>query len=97
MFPRQMKKLLRKTLRNDLHFKLSHTGLEKLIKDMDRSSNRISFALVIAAILVSSAIMHGTEVGPTVFGLSVLGLVSFGFAALMGVWLVISILRSGRM
>jgi ubiquinone biosynthesis protein len=97
LFPKQMKKLMRKVIRDDLHMKLSHTGLEKLIKDMDRSSNRISFSLVISSILISSAIFHATGVGPTIFGLSLLGLFAFGFASVLGVWLIISILRSGRM
>ncbi len=96
-FPRQMKKLMRKTLRDDLHMKLSHIGLDRFIKDMDRSSNRISFSLVISAILISSAIFHATGVGPTIYGLSLLGMFSFGFAALLGIWLIISILRSGRL
>jgi ubiquinone biosynthesis protein len=64
---------------------------------MDRSSNRISFSLIISAILLSSAIMHATGVGPKYHGMSILGLLSFGFAFLMGIWLLVSIIRSGRL
>jgi ubiquinone biosynthesis protein len=71
--------------------------MEKLIRDMDRSSNRISFSMIISAILLSSAIMHGMGVGPKFLGMSVLGFASFGFALLMGIWLIISIIRSGRL
>jgi ubiquinone biosynthesis protein len=96
LLPKQMKKIIRKLLRDDIHFKLTHIGLENFIRDMDRSSNRISFAMIISSILISSAIMHATGVGPTVYGMSVLGFLTFGFAALLGIWLIISIIRSGR-
>jgi ubiquinone biosynthesis protein len=96
-FPKQMKKMTRKVLRDELHMKLTHTGLEHFIRDMDRSSNRIAFAMVISAFIISSAIMHATGVRPMVFGMSLLGFLAFGLASLLGVWLLISIIRSGRL
>ncbi len=97
LFPRQTKKVFQKVLRNDLQVKMTHIGLETLIKDMDRSSNRVAFAVVLAALLLSSAIMHAAGVGPTVYGMSLMGFAVFGFAAILGVWLLISIFRSGRL
>ncbi|MBI5102349.1 MAG: AarF/ABC1/UbiB kinase family protein [Nitrospirae bacterium] len=97
LFPKQMKQIIRKVLKDDLHIKMTHIGLEKLIRDMDRSSNRISFSMIISAILLSSAIMHAMNVGPTYHGMSLLGFISFGFAFIMGIWLLISIIRSGRL
>lgn len=95
--PKTLRSLLKKTMRGELRLKMSHEGLDHLIQDMDRSSNRIAFALVISAMLISSAIMHAFDVGPAIYGISVLGMFTFGFAAVMGVWLIISIMRSGRM
>jgi ubiquinone biosynthesis protein len=97
VFPKNMKKIMLKVLRDDLRFRFTHEGLEQLIRDMDRSSNRIAFALVISAVILSSAIMHAAGVGFTVYGLSVLGIFTFGAAFFLGIWLVISILRSGRL
>jgi ubiquinone biosynthesis protein len=97
MLPKQMRKVIRKVLRNDLHMKMTHLGLEQYMKDIDRSSNRIAFALVLSAMLISSAIMHATGVGPTVYGMSILGFITFGFAAVLGIWLLVSIFRSGRL
>jgi ubiquinone biosynthesis protein len=89
--------VIRKILRDDLHVKMIHIGLDRFITDMDRSSNRITFGVIIAAMLLSSAILQSAEVGSKIFGMSVLALLSFGFAFLMGIWLVISIIRSGRL
>jgi len=97
LFPKQMKQIIRKVLKDDIHVKMTHMGMEKFIRDMDRSSNRIAFSMIISAILLSSAIMHATGQGPKVYGVSVLGLSAFGFALFLGVWLLISIIRSGRL
>jgi ubiquinone biosynthesis protein len=97
LFPKQMKQIVRKVLKDDIHFKMTHVGLDKLIRDMDRSSNRIAFSMIISAILLSSAIMHATGVGPKIYGMSVLGFLAFGIAFFLGIWLVISIIRSGRL
>jgi len=97
IFPRQMKQIIRKVLKDDIHMKLTHIGLEKFIRDMDKASNRISFSLIVSSILLSSAIMHATGVGPKIYGFSILGLSAFGFAFLLGIWLIISIIRSGRL
>jgi ubiquinone biosynthesis protein len=97
LFPKQIKMLIQKVLRDDLHLKMTHIGLDRFITDMDRSSNRITFGLIIAAMLLSSAIMQSSGVGTRIFGMSVLGLISFFLAFLLGIWLIISIIRSGRL
>lgn len=97
LFPKQMKQIIHKVLKDDMHINMTHIGLDKFIRDMDRSSNRISFSMIIAAMLISSAIMHAMGVGPTFHGMSLLGFTAFGFAFLLGIWLLISIIRSGRL
>lgn len=96
-FPKQMKKIIRKVLKDDIHMKLTHIGLDKLITDMDRSTNRLSFSLIISAILLSSAIMHASGVGPRILGFSITAVISFVAAFVLGIWLIISIIRSGRL
>jgi ubiquinone biosynthesis protein len=97
LFPKQMRQIVRKILKDDIHIKLTHIGLDKFIRDMDRSSNRIAFSMIVSAIILSSAIMHATGVGPKIFGMSILAFITFGFAFLLGIWLIISIIRSGRL
>jgi ubiquinone biosynthesis protein len=96
-FPRHMKQLLRKALRDDLGMKLTHQGFDKFIDDMERASNRLSLGMIISAILLSSAIMYGTGAGPQVSGISIFGIMGSGLALVFGIWLVISIIRSGML
>ena len=97
LFPKQMKQIIQKTLRDDIGIKMTHIGMDKFIRDLDRSSNRIAFSMIISAILLSSAIMHATGAGPSVFGMSLLGITAFAMAFILGIWLIISIIRSGML
>jgi len=66
-------------------------------QEIDRASNRIAFALVVAALIVGSAQLVQAGAGPVVYGMPLFGLVGFGVAAFFGLWLIIAIFRSGRL
>ncbi|MFH0810060.1 MAG: AarF/ABC1/UbiB kinase family protein [Pseudomonadota bacterium] len=95
--PREARSLLRKLQQNQLVFNFEHRGLERLTDEMDRSSNRISFSMIISALIVGSSIVVQTHAGPKLWGFPLLGLVGFLFAAFLGFWLAIAILKSGRL
>ena len=64
---------------------------------MDRSSNRLSLAILVAALIVGSSLIFQTKsAGPAMFGYPALGMVGFVAAGLLGLWLAVLILRSGR-
>jgi len=96
--PRQLKFFLKRLSRGEFQISISHTGLEKLITELDRASNRLAFSVVIAAIVIASSIVIAAKVGPLVYeNVSLLGVVGYLFAAVLGIWLVIGIVRSGRL
>lgn len=95
--PMQVSRLLKKTLKNELSFKIDPIGMEKLIADIDRSSNRIAFSLIVAATIVGSSMLVQSDIGGKLFGLSTIGVIGFLVAFLLGLRLLISIIRSGRM
>ncbi len=95
--PSDMREILSKIRRGDLAIGIEHRGLERLISELDRSSNRISFAVVIAALIIGSSLIFQTGVGPKWFDYPVVGLVGFLLASILGIWLLIGILRAGRL
>jgi ubiquinone biosynthesis protein len=97
LLPRDLESILQKVRQGQLALEFRHKGLEKMITELDRSSNRISFSLIIAALIVGSSLIMRLEVGPSLFGYSILGIAGFLIAGLLGLWLVIAILRSGRL
>jgi len=89
--------MIKQTKQGKIKIGFEHRGLEKIIFEMDRSSNRIAFALVISSIVIGSSLIITTNIGPLLFGFPVLGLFGYTIAGVLGIWLLISILRSGRL
>ncbi len=95
--PRDLMEIVAKARGDRFQIQFVHRNLEHLVQVMDRASNRLSFAVVIAALILSSSFILQRGAGPTLFGLPVLGLVGFVAAAVLGLWLAVGILRSGRL
>jgi len=95
--PRDVREVLRKARRDRLQIQFVHRNLDFFVQEMDRSSNRLSFAVVIAALIIGSSLIFRSGTGPTLFGFPALGLTGFLTAAVLGIWLVIGIMRSGRL
>lgn len=89
--PRRLNRILEKIDANGLEVTFTHRGLQKLRHELVHASNRISFSIIIAALIVSSSSMVAN---PT---LSTLGTAGFFIAAVLGFWMVLSILRSGKL
>ncbi|MBN1126887.1 MAG: AarF/ABC1/UbiB kinase family protein [Sedimentisphaerales bacterium] len=90
--------ILSKFRRGQFRIHVHHEHLENLNQTLDKSSNRISFALIIAALLIGSSLLiaqEGTFLG--LFDLQTVGVVGYVIAAVMGFGLLISILRSNRL
>ncbi|PLX79898.1 MAG: ubiquinone biosynthesis protein UbiB [Desulfuromonas sp.] len=95
--PKDIKEFINRVNRNKFKIDLEHRGLEKLISDLDKSSNRLSFSLLIAALIVGSSLIMQTDKGPMMFGFPMLGFLGYSIAGLLGLYLAIAILRSGRL
>ncbi|MBN2516477.1 MAG: AarF/ABC1/UbiB kinase family protein [Deltaproteobacteria bacterium] len=96
VIPGELRDILKQIKQGKVRIGFEHRGLERFIFEMDRASNRIAFALVISSIVVGSSLIINTNIGPTLFGLPVFGLIGFSMAGILGVWLIIAIIRSGR-
>jgi ubiquinone biosynthesis protein len=95
--PRQLRSVVGKVMRGDIQVKLQHEGLRHAVRDLDRSSNRIAFSLITAAIIVASSIIIHSGQGQKLFGLPVFGLIGYVIAGLFGIWIIIGIIRSGQL
>jgi ubiquinone biosynthesis protein len=72
-----------------------HEHLDDLVHTLDKSSNRVSFSLIIAGLLIASSFLvaqKGNVLG--LIGYQSLGVLGYLAAAVLGIWLIVSILRS---
>ena len=96
VFPKDFIYLIRNLRKGELNIGFQHKGLDKLIHEIDRSSNRLSFSMIIAALIIGSSMILGQPIGPFIFGYPAVGIIGYLFASFLGLFLIISILRSGR-
>ncbi len=92
--PHDVSRLLRNARRGRVHVGIELAHLKRVGDQLDRAANRLSLALVIAALIIGSSIVMTVSGGPTLFGLPAFGFLGFAGAVLGGLWLVRAIWRS---
>jgi len=94
--PHDVSRLLRNARRGRVHVGIELAHLKRVGDQIDRAANRLSMALVIAALIIGSSIVMNVKGGPTLFGLPAFGFMGFIGAVIGGLWLVRSIWRSNH-
>jgi len=97
ILPKDTIELLEKMKKDQLTIGFQHKGMEKFISTLDKSTNRLSFSIIIVALIVGSSLIMQLDKGLLFLGLSVFGLFGYSIAGILGLWLAINILRSGRL
>lgn len=95
--PHDLRNILRRLKEGRIELDVKHDKLEDLELHIDKASNRLSFSLIIAAIIVGSSIIMQTQMGPLILGFPIMGAIGYLVAGFLGLWLVWAILRSGRL
>ena len=96
-FPKDLLDLTGMIRQQKLRLQLEHKGLETLLATQDQTSNRMSFAIIIAALIIGSALIVISEIPPLIFGISLIGIMGYLVAAVMGIWLLLAIIKKGRL
>lgn len=94
--PGDVSQVLREAARGRLKLNLDLKRLDHFGHQLDHSTNRLTMALIAAALIIGSSIVMTVEGGPTIFGLPAFGFAGFFLAFLIGILLMISVWRSGR-
>ena len=106
--PKLVNDILRQTARGKQRIELRHGGFEEMGSQMEKGVNRLTVGMVIAASIVAAAlILNSTqkvlEFTVDFFGLqtisltAVFGLSGYLIATVLGIWLILSIIRSGKL
>lgn len=89
--PRQVGFLLNRLTSETLKLNLSLQDLNALRKTLDEGANRRSFSTVVGALIIGAAIISAGQQTPQV---QLVSNILFAVASLLGLWLIITILRS---
>jgi len=97
LLPNELGAIIKSVRFGKLKIPIYHENLDRAVTELDRIGNRLSFSIIIAALLLSSSIIVQAKIGPSIRGYPVLGLLGFFTASVMGFWLLIGIIKSGRL
>jgi ubiquinone biosynthesis protein len=92
--PRQLEMLLDRVTSETLQWNVAVRGLDPFRRSLDAVGNRLTFSIVTAAILIGAAMIFSQAPSNPIF-FWVSGLL-FVLASLIGLWLIFSMIRSGR-
>ncbi len=95
--PAGLRDVLALTRQGRIKIEFEHRGLETLYDHLEQVCNRLAFSIVLAAQIIGSALIVLADLPPKWNGIPVIGLLGFMFAGVMGFWLLVSMLRHGKM
>lgn len=92
--PRQIEVLLDGLTSETLNVNLKIRDLDNLRRSLDNSANRLAFSVIIGSLIIGAAIVTASAQSRQ---LTIISTVLFATASFIGLWLVVGILRSGRL
>ena len=91
--PRLAELFLDRVTSETLKWNLNVPDLKPLRRSIDDSANRLSFSIVVGSLIMGAAILATGSPTPQI---SLISNVLFAAASFLGLWLIVSILRSGQ-
>jgi ubiquinone biosynthesis protein len=94
--PRKLSDILGLLAENRLQVRMSGLDDSQLMENVQKIANRISTGIIVASLILASALLMRIEAGPRLLGYPAFALVLFTVGALLGLGIVISALLSDR-
>ncbi len=91
--PRRLGRIIRKIDRGEIGIRFEHHNLEDLEDTLEHTFNRLTFGIIIGAIVIGSSMIITTGVKPHLFGYPALGVIGYIVSGVLGLWLVFNIIR----
>lgn len=95
--PFEAREILRLMKRGEAKIRFEHEGLDPMLKTLDQIANRMVFAVVLASLVIGSALIVLSGIPPKWHEIPVIGIAGFLTAGMIGFWLLFSIIRHGKM
>jgi ubiquinone biosynthesis protein len=93
--PQELRRIVGTASQGRLRMRVGVDGLEEFGERVSRAANRLALGLILSALIIGSSIVMTVGGAPSWLGLPFFGLAGFLLAIGAGIWLLLSILRSG--
>jgi len=107
LVPKFLHDILKITAQGKHRVEVRHTGIQGMDDKFEKSINRLVVGLVISASLIAAALVLNASEGLMEINMSLwgqtfplttlLGIMGYSMATILGLWLVVSIFRSGKL
>jgi ubiquinone biosynthesis protein len=96
--PYQLHDVLEQARDGQIEVGFVHKGVDEFLQGMDVAFNRLVVALVVSAGLIASSLIgiFATK-GPQLLGINVVSVFGFGLSTILAVWLLVGVIRHGRL
>ena len=76
--------------KGSMKIQLEHKNLESLANTLDGLADRLSYSIVLASLIMASALIIASKMPPLFHGTSIVGMIGFVISAIMGFIMIIS-------
>jgi ubiquinone biosynthesis protein len=94
--PHEVEELVKTMTTGRFSIDFGRQGFDFLIGELNRSTNRIAVGLVIASLIIGSSFMLLADKGPSMWGMTVIGLAVFATGCSLGLALIYLVVKSGK-
>ncbi len=91
--PRQLKQILRRLSSPDFLIKVQIREIESLRHTTKNAANTMFLGVIIASLILSAAILHIWDQGPTIWGMSATAFINYVLALILGVLAFVNYLK----
>lgn len=95
--PGKIGKLSDSILNGRAKIQMEFSNLQKSVNDFNNMVDRLVAGLILSAMIIGSSLILNSNVGPKLYGISIIGFLGYGIAAVIGLWLVINMIRARKL
>jgi ubiquinone biosynthesis protein len=95
--PERLNHILANLDEGKLLLRFRHENLGGLRGTLENVSNRVTFGIIIGALIIGSSMIITTGVKPLLFGYPALGMIGYLVSGILGLWLVVTMIRTRKL
>ncbi len=94
--PQRLVRVIEKVDDGRLTIRFRHDNLSGFQKTLESVFDRLTFGIIVAAMIIGSSMIITTGVGPYIFGFPALGVIGYVISAVVGLWILVNIVRKKK-
>jgi len=96
-FPYEFREITEKLKSGKIKLEVEYKGLIPVIQSFERISNRIIISIILSSIIIGSSLIIHSKLPPLWHNIPIIGLIGFFIATIIGLGLLLSIFRHGKL